>query len=194
MSEGPFAPILAELRRLTASGEPVVAAIDGRCGSGKTTLADIIAGQMPCNICHMDDFYLPFPRRKSGWEGKAAGNMDLERFLREVLLPARGGQPILYRPYDCGSGTYLPAAALSPGGLTVVEGSYSLHPLLRPHYGWSLFLTCSKEEQARRLKAREGDRWPAFEDRWIPMEERYIRACAVEETASLVVDTTAFPL
>lgn len=36
---------------------PILVAIDGRCGSGKTTLGEYLKGQFDCNLFHMDDFF-----------------------------------------------------------------------------------------------------------------------------------------
>ncbi len=45
---------------LCPSRSPVLVALDGRCGSGKTTLAAQLARQFPQSITvHTDDFYLP---------------------------------------------------------------------------------------------------------------------------------------
>ena len=79
-----------------------------------------------------------------------------------------------------------------PRPLTVVEGSYSLAPALRPYYDLTVFLTCSQAEQAARLQAREGAYYPAFPACWIPLEEDYHRTYDVEHAADLVADTTAF--
>lgn len=39
---------------------PVLIALDGRCGSGKTTLAAQLAEQFPGSaVFHTDDYYLP---------------------------------------------------------------------------------------------------------------------------------------
>ena len=44
--------------------KPLVLALDGRCGSGKTTLANTLARQFPASITlHTDDFYLPPAQR-----------------------------------------------------------------------------------------------------------------------------------
>ena len=40
-------------------GEVKVIAIDGRCASGKSTLAQQLAGLTGAGIIHMDDFFLP---------------------------------------------------------------------------------------------------------------------------------------
>ena len=38
---------------------PLVLALDGRCGSGKSGLGDLMGRLLPCNVVHMDDYYLP---------------------------------------------------------------------------------------------------------------------------------------
>lgn len=111
---------------------------------------------------------------------------------REVLEPARLGEEITYRAYDCPHDALRPALLLPPRPLTVVEGSYSLAPALRPYYDLTVFLTCSQVEQAARLQAREGAYYPAFPACWIPLEEDYHRTYDVEHAADLVADTTAF--
>ena len=42
---------------------PILVAIDGRCGSGKTTLGEYLKGQLDCNLFHMDDFFLRMEQR-----------------------------------------------------------------------------------------------------------------------------------
>ena len=45
----------------------VLVALDGRCGSGKTTLAAQLAERFPQSITvHTDEFYLPPSRRVTG--------------------------------------------------------------------------------------------------------------------------------
>ena len=76
--------------------------------------------------------------------------------------------------------------------LTVVEGSYSRHPILAAEYDLTIFLTCSREEQRRRLQAREGDYFPVFETQWIPMEENYLSRYSIEVGSHIVMDTIDF--
>lgn len=157
-----------EIARRLAHVPCAVLAIDGRCGSGKTTLAALLAQTLPCRVVHMDDFYLPFAARRPDWRTTPLGNMDLGRLRREVLEPARLGEEIAYHAYDCP------------------------HDALRPYYDLTVFLTCSQVEQAARLQAREGAYYPAFSACWIPLEEDYHRTYDVEHAADLVADTTAF--
>ena len=91
--------------------QPLVLALDGRCGSGKTTLADRLTRQFPASIVlHTDDVYLPPAQRVRGWEKTPCANMDLARLRDEALRPAYEGQPVLYRAYSCRAGAYQPCA------------------------------------------------------------------------------------
>ena len=177
---------------LSASpSRPVLVALDGRCGSGKTTLAAQLAERFPDSaVFHTDDFYLPPADRVDGWEHIPCANMDLARLSREVLAPARAGDAVSYRAYSCREGAYLPTKNIASKPLFLVEGSYSHHPLLAENYDLRVFVTCSQEEQARRLQAREGERYPNFVQRWIPLEEGYFAQYHIETRADLILDTT----
>lgn len=181
-----------ELRRraeeLARSGRAVILAVDGRCGSGKTGLGTALGRELGCPVVHTDDYYLPFDRRPEGWRTIPAANMDFERLRGEVLDPWRAGREVLCRPYNCHAGTFGAGTLLPGGGLLVLEGSYSHHPALGA-YDLTVFVTCPPECQARRLQAREGDRYENFLRCWIPLEEGYFSAFGVEEKADWVVDT-----
>lgn len=171
--------------------KPLVLALDGRCGSGKTTLTAALAGQFPAStVLHTDDFYLPPADRVPGWEQIPCANMDLARLRDEALRPAYEGQPVPYRAYSCREGRCLPVQQLSAQPLVILEGSYSHHPLLAGYETLRVFVTCSKPEQTRRLQAREGERYANFAARWIPLEEAYFAQYNVEVKADFAIDTT----
>ena len=169
---------------------PLLLALDGRCGSGKTTLAARLAEQFPQSITvHTDDFYLPPQQRTEGWEHIPCANMDLERLLAEVLAPAREGKQFSYRAYSCREGAYLPPVCCGLVPLIIVEGSYSQHPALAAYYDLKIFVTCSSEEQEKRLRTREGERYGNFVRRWIPLEEGYFAEYGIEAKADFEVVT-----
>lgn len=185
-----FRPALRAAWELIQTGKPSLLAIDGRCGSGKTLLSSWMQTMFGCGVIHVDDFYLPMDKRGKNWREIPGGNLDFARLRNEVLVPLCAGNVVCYRPFDCRTGQLREEIKLSPSLLTVVEGSYSLHPALAEHYEKTLFLTCSKEEQARRLREREGDRYRVFQDLWIPLEEQYFRQYGIERSSSLVLDTS----
>ena len=193
MAEYPIHPYIIHCLEplLANAAAPVVLALDGRCGSGKTTMATALAEQFPDSIVlHTDDFYLPPADRVPGWEQIPCANMDLARLRDEALRPAYEGQPVPYRAYSCREGDYLPTVQLAAQPLVILEGSYSHHPLLAGYETLRVFVTCSKPEQTRRLQAREGERYANFAARWIPLEEAYFAQYNVEVKADFAIDTT----
>ena len=123
-------------------------------------------------------------------EQTPCANMDLARLRDEALRPAYAGQPVQYRAYSCRKGAYQPAQELAAQPLVILEGSYSHHPLLTGYETLRVFVTCSKDEQVRRLQEREGERYANFAARWIPLEEGYFAKYQIAENADFVVDTT----
>ena len=74
---------------------PILVAIDGRCGSGKTTLGEYLKGQFDCNLFHMDDFFLRMEQRTLD-RMKDFMKLCLYRFKRRNLcaispFPAKSG-------------------------------------------------------------------------------------------------------
>lgn len=91
MTSNSLTPIINSITALlsTAAGRPILIALDGRCGSGKTTLAAQLAERFPgSRTIHTDDYYLPPAQRVPGWETLPCANMDLKRLRAEVLNPA----------------------------------------------------------------------------------------------------------
>lgn len=175
---------------LLASDRPrVLVALDGRCATGKTTLAGALAAKYGCAVCHMDDFFLRPTQRTPERLALPGENVDHERFLAEVLRPLREGGPVTYRPWSCRTQSFSAPLALPDTRLTLIEGAYSLHPALRALYDLRAVLTAPLDLRLARLRAREGDNFPNYPAKWIPLEDAYFDACAVEECADLVLDT-----
>ena len=131
--------------------KPLVLALDGRCGSGKTTLANTLARQFPASITlHTDDFYLPPAQRIRGWEKTPCANMDLDRLRDEALRPAYEGQPVQYRAYSCREGAYLPARELAAQPLTTrKEWNRASDRLLEIQKVWKTIGFAPKKDNTR---------------------------------------------
>lgn len=167
---------------------PLILAIDGRAAAGKTTLAAELQTAFGAAVIHMDDFFLPPELRTEARLQIPGGNVHYERFLTEVAPALRAGAPILHRKYDCHQGTYASYLVRQPHTqLTVIEGSYSLHPRLRALYDMTVFCTVPPELQRQRLQARNPAALNAFLTRWIPLEEQYIAATAPMESCDFVI-------
>ena len=164
----------------------IILAIDGGCGSGKTTLADRLQKRYDCNVFHMDDFFLqPHQRTKERFE-EVGGNVDRERFLEEVLIPLKNGEDVHYRRFDCKSFTILPEVIMKPKEINIIEGSYSMHPLLADYYDFGVFLEIDSMLQKKRIEERNSpELTQRFFETWIPMEEKYHKDMKVKERCSL---------
>ena len=62
-----YQPLMQQVQELMQEKKQVILSIDGRCGSGKSSLAEAIGNTYDCNIMHMDDFYLPMIKRQENW-------------------------------------------------------------------------------------------------------------------------------
>lgn len=168
----------------------MIIGIDGRCAAGKTTLAATLATRLGerAQVIHMDDFFLRPEQRTEARLAEPGGNVDRERVLAEALEPLSNGQSCAYRPWDCRALAFGEPIALDPTTpLTIVEGSYALHPDLRGHYDLTLFVDIDPDEQRRRLEARNPRMLQRFIDEWIPLEERYFDAFDVRAAADIVL-------
>ena len=170
------AEVSAKIDGLLREKNFVIVAIDGKCTSGKTTLAGKLAEIYDCNVFHMDDFFLRPDQRTPERLAEIGGNVDYERFQEEVLLPLKSGQPFSYRPFDCKTFTLSAPVAVAPKKLNIVEGSYSHHPYFGAAYDWKILLTVDSETQRQRILKRPSFLHKRFFEEWIPMENRYLDA------------------
>ncbi|MEG2597655.1 MAG: hypothetical protein RR977_04425, partial [Oscillospiraceae bacterium] len=150
------------------ASSPFIVAVEGRCASGKTYLSDTISSLFDCSVFHMDDFFLPPDLRTDKRLSSPGENIHHERFLHEVLQPIKNGLPACYRPFSCTFGTFGEDVIISPKRLTIIEGSYSLHPSLRPYYDYKIFVSVDAKTQQERIGMRNGsDALKMFLSRWI---------------------------
>ena len=165
-----------------------VVAIDGRCASGKTTLAEQLALVTGAGVVHMDDFFLPSELRTQERLTEPGGNVHYERFAQEVLTALKRGGNFSYRCFDCQTMTLGRERQVPDTGILVVEGAYSCHPKLGEYMTLRVFSDVEGSKQQRRILAREGEEALAvFQQRWIPMEENYFAAYKIRERAEVVL-------
>lgn len=166
---------------------PVILAIDGRCGSGKTTLAGMIAQRYRAEVIHMDDFFLQKDQRTPERLAEPGGNVDRERFRREVILPIlEGKDQFEYQRYDCSRQEFGETVRIVKSPLIVIEGAYSCHPYFGDIYDIRIFMDVDPAEQRRRILSRNGpEMLPRFVSEWIPMEELYFKTFRIKEKCSI---------
>lgn len=182
--------LINKINELATHKYPLIIAIDGRCASGKTTLAAYLKEQLNCNVIHMDQFFLQPHMRTPQRLAQPGGNVDYERFLTEVLIPLTKEESFSYRPYNCHKQLLDDAIKVAPTAITIIEGSYSCHPFLHEHYDLRVFLTTHYEEQLLRIKERNGEAsLKVFKEKWIPLEELYFNNLEIDKQCDICITT-----
>lgn len=177
-----------EIEKVIASmgdKRPCMIAIDGRCGSGKSTFGGLLAERLNADLFHMDDFFLRPEQRTDERYATPGENVDHER-VEEVLTEWWKQVPFSYRKFDCGTMSLAEETKVMPKRIAVVEGTYSMHKDLRKFYSLSVFLDIDKDLQQRRILNRSNPEVLAvFNARWIPLEELYFRTVDVQNLCQL---------
>lgn len=179
--------IIPHINWLLECKDKIIIAIDGKCTSGKTTLASRQAEVYDCNVFHMDNFFLRPQQRTAERFAEIGGNVDYERFKEEVLLPLLSGNAFSYRPFDCKTFTLSSPVPVTPKRLTIIEGSYSMHPYFDDPYDLKILLTVDPELQHQRVMERPAFLQERFFSQWIPMEIRYLEQFQIPDKADIIL-------
>lgn len=181
--------IQTQVEKLLACQERVILAIDGNSCAGKTTLANALGQLLPANVFHMDDYFLQPHMRTPERLSQPGGNVDAERFLQDILLPSTRGVESTVQKYDCHEDRLLTKVSVPASRVTVIEGAYSLHPLLAQYYDIRVFYRIDPALQSARILARNGAQaLKMFESRWIPLENNFFQALDILSMCDLIVD------
>ena len=176
-----------KIDELMTQKDVVIVAIDGKCTSGKTTLAAKLAEIYDCNVFHMDDFFLRPEQRTPERFAEVGGNVDYERFKDEILIPLQAGKQFSYRPFDCSTFTLADPVTVMPKQLNIIEGTYSHHPYFGNPYDLKVMLTVTPELQRERILQRPAFLHQRFFEQWIPMENRYFESLCSKPSLMLEV-------
>ena len=180
-----YLELFAKIDKMSKSGQ-VILAIDGRCASGKTTLAGILKEVYDLNLFHMDDFFLRPEQRTRERFLEIGGNIDHERFKSEVLEMLVSGKPFSYFKFECSKMSLSNEPTLvMPKSINLIEGVYSMHPLLFPFYNLTVLLDVDQDTQRERLLKRNPQMAERFFSEFIPLEEKYFLASDLKSKTDL---------
>ena len=188
-----YARLLRLLSRLDLARQQIIA-LDGRCASGKTTLADDLTAVCGAAVIHMDDFFLPPELRTEARLQTPGGNVHYERFADEVLPGLKSGDAFAYGKFDCSLVALNGQQSIPKSSIYMVEGAYSCHPALGDYMTLRAFSDIAPAAQQQRILARNGKAGlENFNARWIPMEEKYFAAFGIREKADIILPAQALP-
>lgn len=173
--------------KIDGAHQDLIVAIDGPSGSGKSTLGALLYEIYDCTLIHLDDFFLRAHQRTKKRLKEPGGNIDYERFEKEVLIPLQKGEDLNYRPFDCQTMELADPVHLSKRSLVIIEGSYALHPRFQKYYDYKVFLDIEKSQQTMRIQKRNGALAKRFLNEWIPLEDKYHDAFKIREHCDLII-------
>ena len=153
--------VICAVKKLLDEKNRVVLAIDGRCSSGKSTLAKVLAELFNGEVVSVDDFFLPFEKRSAERMSECGGNIDYERLKTEVIDNLRLADGFSYGVFSCKSGKIKEKKEISPKSLIIVEGSYCCHEYFGEPYDLKVFLTVDEKIQKERILHRNGEKCSA---------------------------------
>ncbi|GAB2508115.1 AAA family ATPase [Microbacterium petrolearium] len=181
--EAALGEVLAAVAALDSERPRVL--IDGRSGSGKTTMAALLAGRWPLEraprVVAMDDFY-------PGWDGLAAASRML---VTGVLEPHTRGLLGLYRRWDWAQDrprSMRDAGLVPPDRPLIVEGCGALTPLSLVLVDLAVWVDAPEPSRRARALERDGDGYAPHWERWARQEEEHIAAHRPHELADLAFD------
>ena len=179
------------INKLKDKNDIIMIAIDGKCASGKTSMADEISRKIECTVFHMDNYFLRAEQRTEQRLKEPGGNVDRERILSEVLLPIKGGaKNITHRAFDCRTLSLKEPVTTEIKPIVIVEGSYSCHPALYDFYNLHIFLDVDSETQLERIIKRNGtEAAKRFKEKWIPLENNYFEVYDIKEKCQIYIKT-----
>ncbi len=166
--------------------EKVIIVIDGNSSSGKTTLGNELSLILNCNVIHMDDFYLPY-NPNLNINNNVNGNINYDRFKEEVINNLNKNY-FKIGIFSCKLQKIIEYKNINFNKYLIIEGSYSLNPILDKYYDYSIFLNESKDIQEKRLKEREKDNYLEFINKWVKLEDNYFSYYKIKNKSDLIID------
>ena len=164
---------------------PVIIAVDGRSGAGKTTLAVELAARLrqhhKVSLFHLEDIY-------PGWNGLMPG---IERYVGTVLKPLSEGMAAEWtswdwdKHYDGGLNVTLPAE------IVIVEGVGAAADAARPMLDAVVWVEASGDERRRRALTRDGSTYEPYWDSWAAQEDEWLSRDQVISAADIRVQNLA---
>lgn len=193
--------IMAMVRKATASGQvPLVVAFDGRSGTGKSTLAFLVAEEADAAVVSLDDFFVAsIPN--ADWdrmtvEERGVNVFDWARVRSEAIMPLVTGRVARWHPFDFDSGvradgTYRmkkETTAVEPASVIVIDGAYSSGPQLADLVDLTVLIETSEPERwARLIRREEAEFLAQWHARWTAVEDFYFSNVRPRSSFDLIV-------
>lgn len=162
---------------------PLIIGIDGRSGSGKTRLSDMLnfsftAEHFAVRVLHLDSIY-------PGWDGLEEGTKTWRKISRNL----RSGKPASYREWDWHADAPGPKHTIDPAQETVIicEGVGAIAGTCNVR----IVVKAPDELRYRRAIDRDGEMYRPHWERWAAQEEALFAAYSATYAQADLIYRTA---
>jgi uridine kinase len=170
--------------------KPILIAIDGFGGSGKSTIANKLAELLgSAYVIPIDDFIV-----KERLLELSADEVlfDRKRLEQEVLIPARSGERIAYQRLEWVSNTLNEPIQVPVIDYLIIEGISSTHPDSAKYFNYKIWIEAPIEVAKQRGQQRDaGNENEEHWDTWAANDQKYQEKHHPEQSADFVIDNSA---
>ncbi len=183
----PAAADVADLVRRVGAAPPRLGAVrlvvvDGPAGSGKTTLAGLLAAALDdAPVVHMDDLY-------EGWTG--LGRDVWARLREQVLDPLARGHAARYQRFDWDQDRFDDWVDVPRHDVLVVEGVGAAAAPVDQLSSLRVWVEVDRDLRLDRGLARDGARMSAHWLSWSALEDAHFAEDGTRGRADVVIDGT----
>ena len=175
-------PILAEIAKISLlKSTPILLAIDGPAGSGKTSLANQLSHELnSATTIHMDDLY-------NGWED--ALTTTLTRNLKEwVINPLTQRQSVNYQKFDWSISKYGSLVEVRDIKLLILEGVGAAQAIIRENADLTIWIEVGPQIGLARVLNRDGDQLLPYMLKWQERESAHFITDQTKENCQIFID------
>lgn len=178
--------IAARIKADKPKRKPVLIAIDGFGGAGKSTLAKELADALgDAYVIGIDDFII---KEKLQAQTADESYFDRKRLEDEVLKPARNDQPIRYRRLEWVDNRLSEPIAVPSIDHLIIEGISTFHPDIANYFDYKIWIDTPIEIAKQRGHARDGSSENAQHwDLWAANDLRYHEKYHPEKRADFTI-------
>jgi uridine kinase len=181
------------LEAIAGRRAPVLVALDGRSGTGKTTLAHSIATSLDAAIVQSDDFFAG--AGECHWAAltpaeRANACIDWRRLRTQALEPLLAGRSGRWHPFDfaSGGGSATMTIDCKPATVILLDGAYSSRPEFADLIGLSVLLQLPDAIRRNRLLKREGTAYMTrWHETWDAAEDYYFTHVRPPQAFDIVI-------
>ncbi len=185
------ADIASKIKKKDNRHRPVIIAVEGYVGAGKSTFAAKLKDELgDAYVVAIDDFFIKGKRSDAD-----KSNFDRNRLEQQVLSPIRRGQPATYQRLDYATNILSEPIEIPDVKYLIIEGVSTFHPSIARYMDFKIWVETPKDIANTRGIKRDkasGD-YPDDDqlwEHWIETYQAYKDLYHPEKMADFVFDNS----